>query len=773
MEIAAAAGCPNLPAVQNSFATTATAVYTVFTYSGGNDGDNFAVEFIEPNGTVYKTDNFTQTVVGGTHCYSYFIDIAGYTPASTPGTWTAAVLWNGTTTLASVEFAIGAPQITNMVIAAAGGCPSLPAAQTSFATTATAVYTVFTYTGGNAGDTFEVEFIEPNGTVYKTDNFTQAGKGGTYCYSYFIDISGNPPASATGTWNATVLWDGFALASPQFTIGAAQGGAAPSPVTATVTEYPLPTTGSFPSRCSLYGQAGPWRIAAGPDGAMWFTEAGNNMIGRITTAGAITEYCIPTAAATPQGITAGPDGNVWFIESTANKVGRITPSGTITEFPIPASSSEQEEITLGPDGNLWFTDLAGNIGRVTPSGSITVFPLGQGGVPAASCITVGPDGKLWLCTGGIVTATPSTPPVVNNVAGTFNGLLDTPEWIAAGPDGGVWITGEDSNNILRLTTAGALTLNQYIPTNGSAPIGIVAGADGALWFTESSGSKIGRITTGGIITNEFIVPSGSSGIQGIAAGPDGALWFADQNANEIGRLVITTPVIQSGGVVNAATNQAGIVSGSWVSIYGDGFSGVTTNWNNASFANGLPTTLGNTQVTFNGQPGALFYDSATQLNAQATSNLSGTVSVQVTNNGVAGAVFSAPVVAHAPGLFAYSAGGTMYPAAIFYPDGTIVGDPSVVPGTRKANVGDLVELYATGLGPSPGGVLISSPVAFTDPVIVMIGSTQVTASYAGLVAPGEFQINFAVPTLPAGNYPLVIQTDGASSQAGVILPIGN
>ena len=259
---------------------------------------------------------------------------------------------------------------------------------------------------------------------------------------------------------------------------------------------------------------------------------------------------------------------------------------------------------------------------------------------------------------------------------------------------------------------------------------------------------------------------------GIAAGSDGALWFVESGANKIGRLVLTTPVIQSGGVLNGATNQAGIVAGSWVSIYGDGFSSVTTNWNNASFANGLPTSLGNAQVAFNGQPAAVYYVSPTQLNVQAPSNISGNVSVQVTNNGITGAI-TANAVQSAPGLFAYTLDyKTYYPSAVF-PDGTIVGDPSVVPGVRKANVGDVIELYATGLGPSPGGVLIASPVTFTAGVTVMIGSTQVIASFAGLVAPGEFQINFTVPNLPPGSYPLIIQTGGVSSQAGVILPIAN
>ncbi len=44
-------------------------------------------------------------------------------------------------------------------------------------------------------------------------------------------------------------------------------------------------------------------IAAGPDGAMWFTESDRPGIGRISTSGVITEYRLG-AGFTPYGIAA-------------------------------------------------------------------------------------------------------------------------------------------------------------------------------------------------------------------------------------------------------------------------------------------------------------------------------------------------------------------------------------------------------------------------------------------------------------------------------------
>jgi len=122
-----------------------------------------------------------------------------------------------------------------------------------------------------------------------------------------------------------------------------------------VTEYSIPTAGSYP-----YG------ITAGPDGNLWFTESNSNKIAKLTTAGSITEYRIPTADSAPMGITAGPDGNLWFTEYGGNKIGKVTTAGTFTEYPIPTAISLPEGITAGPDGNLWFTE-SGNIkiGKVT------------------------------------------------------------------------------------------------------------------------------------------------------------------------------------------------------------------------------------------------------------------------------------------------------------------------------------------------------------------------------------------------------------------------
>jgi hypothetical protein len=72
-------------------------------------------------------------------------------------------------------------------------------------------------------------------------------------------------------------------------------------------------------------------------------------------------------------------------------------------------------------------------------------------------------------------------------------------------------------------------------TPSGGPGGIAAGPDGNLWFTERNANQIGRITTAGVVT-EFVIPTAASQPEGIAAGPDGNLWFTERNGNKIGRI---------------------------------------------------------------------------------------------------------------------------------------------------------------------------------------------------------------------------------------------
>src|SRR5690606_7656764 len=119
--------------------------------------------------------------------------------------------------------------------------------------------------------------------------------------------------------------------------------------------------------------SGPWDIAAGPDGNLWYTDwADTAAIVKMTPTGSTTRYPLQADAYAPW-LATGVDGNVWSTENCLrNMIGRITPDGTISEFNTGLSENAQAwDIAAGPDGNLWFTEFnKAKIGRITPSGTI-------------------------------------------------------------------------------------------------------------------------------------------------------------------------------------------------------------------------------------------------------------------------------------------------------------------------------------------------------------------------------------------------------------------
>ncbi len=311
----------------------------------------------------------------------------------------------------------------------------------------------------------------------------------------------------------------------------------------------------------------PGGIAEGPDGAMWFTNALGDSIGRITTYGAVTTYTDPTIGE-PVAIAAGPDGAMWFTNVANNSIGRITMDGTITNFTDPTIRSPGS-ITAGPDGAMWFTDDTG-IGRITMDGAVTGF-TDPGISNAPTDIAAGPDGALWFTMDGNGTGD-SIGSITTGGAVTIysDSSIRGPTGITQGPDGAMWFSNrgnglEYPSSIGRITTDGSVTTFQGPAING--PESIAEGPDGALWFTNDLVNSIGRITTDGTATS-YTIPN-SPRPSGIAEGTDGAMWFTLSQADLVARITAlgdpSAPAISSS---DGATFPVGVPTSLAVSATG-------------------------------------------------------------------------------------------------------------------------------------------------------------------------------------------------------------
>jgi virginiamycin B lyase len=138
-----------------------------------------------------------------------------------------------------------------------------------------------------------------------------------------------------------------------------------------------PASGEFKRYDIATPNAQPQDIALGADGNLWFTMPAVSKIGRITPRGQITEYASGLIGL--QYVAAGPDGATWF--SSRQGIGRIDPSsGRVDTYPCAGFGA----MTTGPDGHLWVLGDAhiyvvkarseGTAARVTARADVSAAP---------------------------------------------------------------------------------------------------------------------------------------------------------------------------------------------------------------------------------------------------------------------------------------------------------------------------------------------------------------------------------------------------------------
>jgi uncharacterized protein (TIGR03437 family) len=230
-------------------------------------------------------------------------------------------------------------------------------------------------------------------------------------------------------------------------------------------------------------------------------------------------------------------------------------------------------------------------------------------------------------------------------------------------------------------------------------------------------------------------------------------------------------------VANAEGEAPTIAPNTWVEIKGAGLSltGDSRIWQGTDFVNNqMPTQLDQVGVAVNGKNAFVYYISPSQINILTPPDaMSGPVQVAVTNAGAASASFTAQAQPLSSSFFVFNGGP--YLAAV-HANGTLVGPVSLFPGsTTPAQPGETVVLYANGFGPTStpvvSGSILQSGTLSPLPV-VKIGGTVATVQFAGLVSPGEFQLNVIVPAnTPDGDQAVTATYNGTTTQAGTVIAI--
>jgi len=226
-------------------------------------------------------------------------------------------------------------------------------------------------------------------------------------------------------------------------------------------------------------------------------------------------------------------------------------------------------------------------------------------------------------------------------------------------------------------------------------------------------------------------------------------------------------------------------------LFGSAFADASVNRNVGGsdlVNNALPTNLANTCVQAGDKRWGLIYVSAAQINAVADPlTTSGTVPISVISNcDQPNAITSTPVnvnLAEETPQFLFDVqdpSGKNEVVAVNAITGAKVGPVGLIPGVTfaPAKAGDILTVYAVGLGPTKPAAVVGSLAAgaadITGEYSLTVGGVNADVSYAGLTPTysGLYQINFTVPSgLMPGNQPIVFKVNGTPTPDGAYLAV--
>jgi len=245
---------------------------------------------------------------------------------------------------------------------------------------------------------------------------------------------------------------------------------------------------------------------------------------------------------------------------------------------------------------------------------------------------------------------------------------------------------------------------------------------------------------------------------------------------------VPATVVSSISLVPLAFNDTTTLApGAPASIYGTNLSSSAQ----SAGTNPLALSLNGVSVTFNGVPAPLYVVSPGLLDVQVPWEVSaGAAKVSVMQDGVATAAGIATIATISPSVWSVLIGHQSFGGVVNLGDGTFAWPTGIAPGAKlpqhPAKAGDILSVYATGLGPvnpasqdgqssanGPSQTVVTTPT-------VLIGSIQ--AQVLGAVNIPEYigleLINVVVPRgVSTGNVPIQIQSGAITSSNQVFIAI--
>lgn len=278
------------------------------------------------------------------------------------------------------------------------------------------------------------------------------------------------------------------------------------------------------------------------DGDVWFTNIGDDRIGRVRDGQVELFGAEPGVIRFPANIFPAADGRVWFTSLGSDALVAIDPrspdpAATITPYPLP-SGSRPVALKSAPDGRLWFSlrgiDAIGSVDPCAEDPAATLRLITDDGIAAPAALYVTTDGQPWWVNAGSLGCCDPRSGVVT----TVGSLPATPRAWTQADDGTLWLTTREPAGLMSFDPENPTgTMRLFTHPELVEPDGICTGLDGRLWLVDTATDRIvGHTPRAG--SWDFVgAPPDVHGPFDIKPGPDpDVMWFTNKGGNSIGAL---------------------------------------------------------------------------------------------------------------------------------------------------------------------------------------------------------------------------------------------
>ncbi len=573
----------------------------------------------------------------------------------------------------------------------------------------------------------------------------------------------------------------------------------------------------------------PQGVAVDPQGVVYIAESGSGRVRKVDTTGRISTVMgngtgLPFSGTfagnaflfTPTGVAATGNGTFAMVDQIFGIAARVDALGTITLIPTSAVNFMTYPAGIAVSGaSTYIADTFGN--RILKNtGSTTTVIAGTGapgytgdGAAANKATLFLPNGvavdskeNIYIAdTGNNVIRMIDTTGKITTIAGTgkpgFSGdkgpaalaTLSTPTGVTVDASGNLLVTDRNNQRVRQLqfvqippdfTVGSDFTFkaaNRGTSVVVPLTLSSVGGFAGSVTLTVTPPAGVtvdfSPATARTLAAGQSAPVSATVKLPATMAPDTVTLTFVATAGTVTHNTVVTinvtdAPLVTSSGIVNAGSySGGGVAPGEIVAVYGQDLGPADLALGSFDASNVLSSTVGGTQVLFDGVPAPLVYVTAGQLSAIVPYSVAGktTTQVQIKAAGKTSTAVAVPVTDAVPGIF--NLPGVTQAASLN-------ADLSLNNASQPAEKGSIVVLFATGEGQtSPGGVdgkiateVFPKPVL---PVTVTIGGVDAEVAYYG-AAPfqvaGVMQLNVKVPTsVTSGDVPVVLKVGTKTSQA--------